>query len=63
VGELTVRGVQREEKMRGKRIGSDATRVEGGEGVPGYANTVVGDSQRRVPILLSPTPASSFSGW
>lgn len=28
-----------------------------GGGVPGYANTVVGESQRRVPILLSP-PAS-----
>ena len=35
----------------------------GGRGVPGYANTVVGDSQRRVPILLSPTTASPFSGW
>jgi len=33
VGELTVRGVQREEKMRGKRIGRDATRGRGwGEG-------------------------------
>ena len=57
-----MRGVQREEKMRGKRIGRDATRGRG-EGVPGYANTVVGDAQRRVPILLSPSPASSFSGW
>jgi len=34
VGELTVRGVESEEKMRGKRIGCDATRGrgEGGRG-------------------------------